>query len=251
MILFRPLFIDLGSGFLYTQNMNKSSGFLSVPVAVLLAGAMIAVAVIYAVGRQSVTPPVADAPSGGSGLDATRAVGADDYIFGDPKSPVTIIEYSDPECPFCKRFHQTLQQIASEYQGKVAWVHRFFPLDSLHSKARKESEAIACAGLVGGNDKFWAYLNRLMDITPSNNQLDLAELPKIAKYIGLDVVAFDGCLSDEKTKARVEADYQNAVAAGGEGTPYSIIIGRDGKKYPVSGALPYAAVREMIEVALK
>lgn len=97
-----------------------------------------------------------------------------DHVYGNPQAELLIIEYSDPECPFCKRFHETMTQVMKEYgdAGKVAWVYRHFPLDSIHSKARHEAEAIECAGELGGNEKFWAYLNKLMEITPSNNQLD-------------------------------------------------------------------------------
>lgn len=97
-----------------------------------------------------------------------------DRIAGNPQADLTIVEYSDPECPFCKRFHETMMQAMDEYgkQGKVAWVYRHFPLDAIHSKARHEAEAIECAGELGGNDKFWEYVNTLYKITPSNNQLD-------------------------------------------------------------------------------
>lgn len=97
-----------------------------------------------------------------------------DYISGNPKAELVIVEYSDTECPFCKRFHETMTRVMNEYgkAGKVAWVYRHFPLDAIHSKSRHEAEAIECAGEIGGNDKFWVYLNKLMEITPSNNQLD-------------------------------------------------------------------------------
>lgn len=101
-------------------------------------------------------------------------VTAKDHIAGNPQADLLIIEYSDPECPFCKRFHETMTQVMNEYgkQGKVAWVYRHFPLDSIHSKARHEAEAMECAGEIGGNTKFWEYLNKLEEITPANNQLD-------------------------------------------------------------------------------
>lgn len=101
-----------------------------------------------------------------------------DHIAGNPNAELLIVEYSDPECPFCKRFHETMMQVMNEYgkTDKVAWVYRHFPLDSIHSKARKEAEAIECAGELGGNDKFWEYLNKLEEITPANNQLDPALL---------------------------------------------------------------------------
>ncbi len=97
-----------------------------------------------------------------------------DHIYGNPAADLLLVEYSDLECPFCKRFHETMTQVMKEYgdTGKVAWVYRHFPLDSIHSKARHEAEATECAGELGGKDKFFEYLNKLMEITPSNNQLD-------------------------------------------------------------------------------
>lgn len=104
--------------------------------------------------------------------DSVRPVGEGEHLRGDPKATVKIVEFSDLECPFCKRFHLTMQQVMEEYSGKVAWVYRHFPLDSLHSKARKEAEATECAAELAGNDGFWAYIDKLFEITPSNNGLD-------------------------------------------------------------------------------
>jgi protein-disulfide isomerase len=97
-----------------------------------------------------------------------------DFIVGNPNAEIKIVEYSDTECPFSKRFHQTMLDIMKEYEagGKVAWVYRYFPLDGLHQKARHEAEAVACAAEQGGNTKFWEYLDLLFKITPSNDGLD-------------------------------------------------------------------------------
>jgi protein-disulfide isomerase len=97
-----------------------------------------------------------------------------DFIVGNPNAEIKIVEYSDTECPFSKRFHQTMLDVMKEYEagGKVAWVYRYFPLDSLHQKARLEAEAVACAAEQGGNTKFWEYLDLLFKVTPSNDGLD-------------------------------------------------------------------------------
>lgn len=186
-------------------------------------------------------------------LKKMRAISKDDHIRGNPDAPVKIVEYSDPECPFCKRFHQTMQQTMDEYgkSGKVAWVYRNFPLDQLHPKARKEAEATECANELGDNDKFWSYLDRLFEVTPSNNNLDPVELPKIAIYVGLDIQKFNTCLSSGKYAKHIEDDVQNAQATGGNGTPWSIVVAKNGKKYPLSGAQPYSSVKQLIELALQ
>src|SRR6185436_7093141 len=78
-----------------------------------------------------------------------------DHILGNPNAEVIMVEYSDLECPFCKEFHSTLRRVMNEYgkDGKVAWVYRHFPIDSLHPKARKEAEATECAAELGGESK--------------------------------------------------------------------------------------------------
>lgn len=103
-------------------------------------------------------------------------VSQNDFIKGDLNAEIVAVEYSDSECPFSKRFHVTMQQVMKNYNGKVAWVFRFFPLDSLHQKARSESEAIECAGMLKGNEMFWKYLDRVFELTSSNDGLDPALL---------------------------------------------------------------------------
>ncbi|MCK9352115.1 MAG: thioredoxin domain-containing protein [Candidatus Paceibacterota bacterium] len=115
----------------------------------------------------------------GETKDATEVnippVTANDRITGNIDAPIKIVDYSDTECPFCKRFHQTMLDIMKEYgaSGKVAWVYRHFPLDGLHQKARYEAEAAECAFEQGGNTKFWEYLDLMFKVTPSNDGLDV------------------------------------------------------------------------------
>jgi protein-disulfide isomerase len=143
-----------------------------------------------------------------------------------------------------------MKQVMDEYDGKVAWVYRHFPLDAIHSKARREAEATECAAELGGNEKFWAYIDRLFEITPSNNGLDDEELTNIAGYVGLNTQAFLGCLNSGRHKDSVAEDLQDALNSGGQGTPYSILIGLDGKKIVISGAQPYSNVKAIIDSAL-
>lgn len=227
---------------------------LVIAIAIIIAGMLIAGAVIFSAGKGGNTNVVANAPAQPtSNLDAMNPVTSEDHIRGDINAPVKIVEYSDTECPFCKKFHNTMQQVVSEYgaSGKVAWVYRHYPLDQLHAKARKEAEATECAAELGGNDKFWAYLDRLMEVTPTNDGLDPAELPKIAEYVGLDKNAFSTCLSSGKFAKKVEDHVQNAMATGGNGTPWSIVVDAKGKKYPLSGAQPYTSVKQLIDIALQ
>ena len=176
-----------------------------------------------------------------------------DHIRGDPSAPVTLIEYSDFECPFCKRFHLTAKRLVDESKGQLNWAYRHFPLDELHpGKARKEAVASECAAEIGGNDAFWKFADRFFELTPSNNRTDIDKvLPQIAGEIGLDKVRFATCLASAKHDRRVAEDVKDAVATGGRGTPWSFIVSKSGKAYPLSGAQPYAAVKRLFDLALE
>lgn len=84
-----------------------------------------------------------------------------DYVRGERNARVQLFEYSDYDCPFCKRVHPTLQSLLEQNAGGVAWIYRQFPLTQLHPEARVKSEAALCAGKVGGSDAFWAYSDAL------------------------------------------------------------------------------------------
>lgn len=176
-----------------------------------------------------------------------------DHIYGDPGAPVTLIEYSDFECPFCKRFHATVKRLVDESDGKVNWVYRHFPIDQLHPvKARREAVASECANELGGNEAFWKFADRFFELTPSNNRTDIdVVLPQIAREIGLEESQFIACLDSGKHDKRIEEDLQSAGASGGRGTPWSIIVSKNGKRYPLSGAQPYEAVKRLVDLALK
>ena len=246
-----------------TSSMKKEANAWSVPVAILAAGIIVALAIVYGgsaerkaavsdLGKKAgITEPVTAPGQNASAEITIKAVSTDDHIFGDVNAPVKVVEFSDLECPFCKRFHATMQQVVGSYTGKVAWVYRHFPIDQLHSKARKEAEATECANELGGNNKFWAYTNRLIEVTPSNNGLDPAELPKIAAYVGLDTAKFAQCLESGKYASKIEAEVQAAIAAGARGTPYSVVISPSGKKSVIPGALPYEQVKSIIDAALQ
>ena len=193
-------------------------------------------------------------PSAGSPQAPTEIrlaeITEDDWIRGNPDAPVTIVEFSDLECPFCQRFHPTMQRVMDEYGDRVKWVYRHFPLTSIHPKAPKEAEATECAGELGGNDSFWAFVDRLFEITPANNGFNLDELPDVAEYVGLDRGKFSACLDSGKYAQKIQDQANQAVTAGGQGTPYSVIITPDGEKIPVSGAVPYEQIKSFLDQVL-
>ncbi|MBI5140059.1 MAG: DsbA family protein [Candidatus Vogelbacteria bacterium] len=227
---------------------NKST--LTVPMAIVVAGLFIAGAIV--VSQQTSGSPQADE---GSQLIpkiekeiTLRSVVDGDHIRGDLSAPIKIVEYADTECPFCKTFHNTLLKVMAKYEksGNVAWVYRHFPIDSLHSRATKEAEATECAYEQGGNNAFWKYLDRIMEVTPSNNRLDPATLGEIALFVKLDAEKLQSCLDSGKYSKKVEADVDDATDAGARGTPYSVIIDSSGRKIPLDGALPIEEIEKII-----
>lgn len=198
---------------------------------------------------QAPTPspsPSPSAPAAGEDIKV-KPVSKDDHVKGNSKAPITLIEFSDLECPFCKRFHPTAQQLIDKNPDTVKWVYRHFPLRSLHSKAAKEAEASECAAELGGNEKFWAFIDKIYAITPSNDGLDLAQLPQIAEEIGLNRKKFEECLSSGKMASKVQEDEADASAAGAQGTPYSILVGKKGELIPISGAQPYEQLQAAVD----
>lgn len=237
---------------------NKSSiiGQLAIPGAIIIAGIIVAVAIIFSggIGGNNTAGGNTGTQANNTGksdkeLLALAKIQPDDWVRGDRNSKVYILEFSDPECPFCKQFHQTMHQVMSDYGGQVTWVYRNFPLASLHPKAPHEAQAIECAGELGGNDKFWAYADRIYEVTPSNNGLPETSLPEIATYVGLDATAFQECLDSGRHEADVNADFQQALDMGGTGTPFSFLIA-NGTIKPILGAQPYSVVKGMIDTAL-
>jgi protein-disulfide isomerase len=137
-----------------------------------------------------------------------------------------MVEYSDTECPFCKTFAETMTKVIDNYgkDSAVAWVYRQYPIVGLHSRAPKEAEATECVNKLSGNDVFWKYLQKIYAVTPGNNGLDPAQLPTLAVSFGVDKVAFQACLNNNTFTGKVQSDINDAVAAGAQGTPFTVLI---------------------------
>jgi len=162
---------------------------------------------------------------------------------------ITIVEYSDPECPFCKRFQSTMQQVMEKYDGQVRWSYKQLPLPSLHSKAPKEANATECAADQG---KFWEYIDEVYTQTNSNDSLPDAAIYSIADKVGLDRAKFDACVTNNDHKDRIATDSAEGEALGGQGTPFSVIVDKDGNVLDtIPGALPYDSVVSTLDSILK
>lgn len=236
------------------QTHDTSSQKITIPGAIVIAGLFIAGAILFSNFAGKGMPNQAAVAGDTSSIDP---VTASDHILGNPDAPIKIVEYSDTSCPFCKSFHPTMRAIMDEYgkNGDVAWVYRHYPLAQIHPKANREAQAMECAAELGGNDKFWAYTNRIYEITPavtnSNPQgLDDAQLPLIAQYVGLDKTAFLECLNSGRTAKLVDQDFISGQKAGVTGTPFSYILIQDGTNVPIAGAQQYGDIKKAIDSLL-
>ncbi len=231
-----------------TISVPTSKQSYAVPFAIIIAGLAIAGAIYFGDGKKGVAPLAVQDPT----KAVVDAVASTDHIIGNPNAKVVIVEYSDLECPFCKSFHPTMERLMNEYakDGQVAWVYRHWPLP-FHTKAPHEAEATECANKLGGNTKFWEFANKVFEVTPGNNGLDEAELPKIAKNIGLDETAFATCLASGEMKTIVDKDLASGVKAGVQGTPFSFVLVDKKPVSSINGAQPYEAVKAVIDEALK
>ncbi len=164
----------------------------------------------------------------------------DDPAWGPANAAVTVIEFSDFQCPYCARFHQqTEAQIRSTYGDKIRFVYRDLPLTSIHQFAQGAAEASECAYEQG---KFWEYHDLLFD---NQTALQVSDLKSYAGRLGLDQAQFDACVDSHKYADEVNKDAQDGAAAGVQGTPSFFING-----HPLRGAQPFSAFQQLIDAAL-
>jgi protein-disulfide isomerase len=160
-------------------------------------------------------------------------------LRGNPHASVMIVEFSDFQCPFCRKVQPTLKNLLAKYEGRVSLAYRDFPLRGMHGQAELGAESSRCAGEQG---KFWEYHDRLFENPDKLNRNGLLELARDAK---LDEKQFDSCLSSGKYRAQVEQDLQDGLRVGVMGTPGIFING-----ILLSGAQPEDAFEKVIESEL-
>ncbi|MBI5466911.1 MAG: DsbA family protein [Candidatus Kerfeldbacteria bacterium] len=181
-----------------------------------------------------------------------KAVSDDDYIRGNKNAKLTLIEYSDYECPFCKQFEPTIKQVMKDYGDQVRLVYRQFPL-SFHANAQKESEAALCIGKLGGNDKFWDFTDAIFERTSSNGTgFALDQLGPLAKELGVNQTKFQACLDSNEMAQVVKDQEADGTAGGAQGTPSVILVNSaTGKTLGgIPGAYPLDQVKTFIDDAL-
>lgn len=228
----------------------RSTFTLSTPVAILLAALLLSLSHIaygFILAGQDMT---AASYFAGKPIDAT------DYVEGTAREEVYVIEYSDPECPFCVSYYPNLKKIRDEYKNRVAFVYRHFPLTEIHPHAFDESKAIACAGILGGSPKFYDYMDKIYSYKAGNNTTQLPQngAGEIAKGVGLDSKAFTSCMNDENTSSLINDSMSDGVQAGVEGTPTTFVLKKTRKGLEIIativGARDYAYTKAALDQAL-
>jgi protein-disulfide isomerase len=231
---------------------------LAIPVAIVVGFSLIAAAIFFS-GNNKTPTETTTKEDGVELVDKVEEVKGTlnpvteaDHIRGNPNAPIMIVEYSDFDCPFCKNFHETMVKIMNEYgvDGKVAWVYRHFPLEQLHPSAPQIALASECVAKLGDDEAFWKFADLVFGERGTNEPTNMLRLPEFAKSAGVSESDFESCVSAQETKSLVEEDFANGVSIGVRGTPYSVIVVGD-QQFPISGAQPYNAVKQIVDGLVK
>lgn len=218
-----------------------------VPIAIVVAGLLIAGAVFWSSGTASETnrqqantgqAPVSE-PSG-----EFRLPNESDHVRGNGDAKVAIIEFSDFECPFCARLHPTLARIIDEDKD-VKWIFRHFPLTS-HSRAFGAAVASECIAKLGSNDAFWNFADTVF---ADQRKLGNSLYEEMARIAGIDTSAFNTCTKDKSIASEVQNDLDEVIDIGGRGTPFVVVVTASGKLTTFSGALPYEQIKSLVDQA--
>lgn len=210
------------------------------PGAIVLAGVAIALAIV--ITQTDATP----APIGDGGTIAAEVlpVTDEDHVRGPDKPLVYLIEYSDYRCGFCGRYHDTIRTIMEENKGKLAWVYRHTPYQPGGREAAIASECIA---ELAGKEMFWSFTDIAMKnqaaITP-------AWLRNTAVELGAPADAYDECITSGRHDEILALHTNNAQDLGSRGTPYTVLLTKDGQSLTFAGALPIDRVRVLVDRAL-
>ena len=216
--------------------------------AIVFSGVLIAGAILFSGKGQNVADILGSRENAGESASVDiRPVGADEHIMGENDAILTIVEFSDFECPFCRQFHPTMERVVKDSAGKVRWVYRHFPL-SRHKEAFPAAIASECASVLGGNESFWNFSKALFD---NQNSLGQEFYLTVAQNLNISLDDFKSCLESEEARLAVEEDLAEVTKAGAGGTPFSVILTAGGEQIPFSGVLPYETLKNVVDGVLK
>lgn len=221
---------------------------VTVPIAIVFGFSLIALAVYYSgIGSTTEIKPVAQNTSNSAESGKIKPVDSTDYIRGNPNAPILIVEYSDYDCPFCKNFHETMNQVMNEFgvTGRVAWVYRQLPIKELHPNSQRISEAALCVGELAGNDGFWKFSDSVFRERGDTELTNISRLPEYASNAGVDKDAFTKCIDSDKHQKTIDDTVNEGTELGIAGTPQSyVIVGK--QQATIEGAQPYPIIKQIV-----
>ena len=221
---------------------------LNTPIVLVVAGVIILGTIFYLNDKNATSSANVDSQEAAisSLWDENNIKNDGTHVRGNPDADILITEYSDTQCPYCGRFHNTMQQLMETYSkdGKIAWQYKNFPLDSIHPTARSKAQAVECAAEVGGNEAYWKYLDTIVEGTVGKDVI------KVAEHIGLDTESFKTCVDNDTFANVVESHVQEGLALGIRGVPYSILKTKNGLEVVIPGAYPYEFLELIIDMIL-
>lgn len=216
------------------------------PLAIIIAGALIALA-LY---NRNVEPLISETgstvsdPSPNAFLEPSPEY---DHIRGSVDAPVTIVEWSDFQCPFCSDFHPILKKLIEDRGDEVRWVYRDFPLTNIHPEALPSAIASGCVALLAGNDAYWEFADFLFE-----NQSILSSQLYLQKAIDLGITEGElaACVEREDIASGIADEQSEAITLGATGTPFSIVVTPRKELIPFTGALSREQLDQVIDYAL-
>lgn len=165
-------------------------------------------------------------------------------IYGDLNAQFTLVEYSDLECPFCKRFHDTPKQLVDQAGGRINWEWQHYPLQFHNPAAASAAHAAECVSETAGSKGFWAFLHEWFDRSQMNGQ-GFADMELLAREVGARPDDFRACMDSGKYKEKIQKEMDRGTALGVTGTPATVVVDNEtGKSVLVKGAQPPQAILE-------
>jgi protein-disulfide isomerase len=232
----------------------QNKNFL-IPVSIIIIGVIFAGGIVLSNYRKEVEE--IDEPE--HEIVDIKPVSMSDHILGNPDAKVTIIEFSDFECPYCQQFHTTMNRIMDEYgqTGQVAWVYRHFPIVDIHENAYGAALASECAASIGkktGNSNaFWDYADNIFSEFPVD--LSLENLVYQATILDIDELEFRSCLENTRFSDDVDSDINDGLElmkiTDDFATPYNLIISNTGLQTRISGSASYSDMKNIIDAMLQ
>lgn len=227
------------------MNIDRIRHDFLIPIAILVAGVILAITTFVVREGHLLGKPITHP-------DLVRPVSTDDHIIGSPDAPVKLVEYADIDSPYSKQFQQVMEQIMTEYAagGKVAWVYRHFPFAEASGNGEFHAEAAECAQSLGTPATFYRFIDALNASAPGDNQFNPNNYTVIVKGLGLSPEAFDQCMGTHAFEPKIAADSNNAGKIGAAGTPYSVLLIHGNPSVPISGAIPYTAMKQILDASI-